>query len=552
MAIKIPDLRTQTLYRLPHLASHGPLPPPSAFGLPPQFTQWREDQMVAAQLMTDAPTRFVGLTMPTGSGKSLATMAGIILRGGRGVVLTHNNGLLDQYGEDFGGLGMMTVKGQRNYPCKALAKDGELSYFKVGANEVATCDEGPCHAGVKCSLKEAGCEYYDRIRTSQSKLLVTNYALWLAQRRYGQGMGPVDVLVLDEAHQAADELASALSVSLDKWLLDAMHISHPPGGGGLHKWRDWASFHLKKARQKLEALASPSSHSDLKYRQRLRSLERSFLSISELDLTNWVEEHDQKAYNFKIVNAAPYAEQYLFQGAKRVVLLSATLTPKTLQLLGIQSEDATHWECPSRFDIARRPVWYVPTCRVNQKMTPAHWNLLVSTMDNFIDSRIKSQGIVHTVSYARRDILLTRSRHQALMLTHGKETGAVASLVKAFKAQQAHGSILISPSVTTGWDFPGAACRWQVVIKLPIPDTTSPVMKARNELDPEYLMYLTAQSLVQAVGRGMRYEADWCETLLMDDSWKWFVKDYRHLLPHYFLAAVRASKGIPAPLQFAT
>ena len=142
------------------------LPPPYALGLPPQFQTWRPDQEYALDLILNAPTRFVALTMPTGAGKSLVYMAGAHLYGGRSVTLTANKILMGQVGADYGSMGLIDIRGQSSYPCHALNGDGEWAFLRTpddGHGDLM-CDKGPCHVGLKCTLKTAGCAAYDRIR----------------------------------------------------------------------------------------------------------------------------------------------------------------------------------------------------------------------------------------------------------------------------------------------------------------------------------------------------------------------------------------------------
>jgi len=520
-------------------------PPPAAFGLPARFPHWRPDQIEAAQVILDASTRFVGLTMPTGSGKGLAYMAALGIGGGRGVVLTSTKGLQDQLRDDFGPL-VFDVRGQRNYPCKALGKDGDLADLWHGDGE-ATCEEGPCHAGVVCGLKEAGCWYYDRLRQATGQRIIsTNYAAWLAQRRYGQGLGgSPDLLVLDEAHDAVDQLAESMTITLEKWLVKAVGIdSVPDEHGPLQTWKDWAAFQSLRAKSKLETLGKPVSWGDLKYRRRLRAFLRVMEGLATMDWHNWVGDHTDQAWVWSVVHPAQYAEQYLFQGAKKVVLLSATLTAKTLALLGI--EDATMWECPSRFPIERRPVIYVPTVKVDFKMTPDHWTAWKNRVDQIIGPRQDRKGIIHTVSYKRRDAVVAQSQYKDLLVTH--QSSDLVAQVGRFR-KNPKPQWLVSPSIMTGWDFPYDQCRCQIIAKLPFPDTRSKILKARCEVDADYMPYLTMQALVQAVGRGMRAPDDWCETFIIDDHWKWFGAKYRRLAPKWFLEAVRMSLALPPPLK---
>lgn len=523
-------------------------PPPSVFGLPARFAHWRQDQVQAFNLILDSPKRFIALCMPTGSGKSLAYMAALHLQGGRGVALTSTKGLQDQIVEDFGSLGVWDVRGQRNYACRAMQKEGEWAHLYMGSG-VPTVDEGPCHAGVQCTLKEAGCDYYDSIRIgTQARILSTNYAAWLAQRRYAQGLGKADILVCDEAHQALDELSDSLTITVDKWLLGAVGLESVPPQGSISDWKQWAAYHAHRLKSKLEGMSKPISPSDLKYRKRCKAAARVLQQVADMGVGEWVEDHTADSWVFACVQPAKYAEAMLWQGAKKVVLTSATLTPKTLTLLGIPLADAVLWECPSRFAVERRPVIHIPTCQVDMKMKPGHWDMWCARIDQVVSQRPAVKGIIHTVSYKRRDTLLARSKHAERFVTHESKT--LLPQVQYFKKHP--GDLwLVSPSIMTGWDFPGAQCRVQIIAKLPFPDTRSKVLKARCEIDPDYMPYLTMQAFMQAVGRGMRSEQDWCETIVVDDHVKWFIWKYRKLAPHYFLQSFRTSLTLPKPLAFA-
>jgi len=530
------------------------LPPPSAFGFSAsKFPTWREDQIIALDIILNAPTRFVGLNMPTGSGKTLAYMAALILQGDhrRGVVLTHAKGLQDQLYQDFGGMGVLDIRGQRNYPCAALGEGGEFQHLADPTpGIVPTCDQGPCHAGLICSHKEGGgCGYYDNIRLGQFwRWISTNYAAWLAQKRYVAGFGtPPDMLILDEADIADEVLADSLTITIPKWELHTVGIQTVPDGPSALLWRDWAKFHKARLGKKLEALGTPQSNSDLKTRRRLKHLERLLTSLAEIDYTAWVPCHDEHHWKFATIRPSVFAEPHLFQGAKKVVLVSGTLTPKTFALLGIQPAQVTFFQCPSRFNPRRRPVIHVPTCNVDNKMKAEHWDLWSTRINQIVGARPGVKGIIHTRSYKRRDVILARAdqAHASRMFSHGDKD--LAKRVEIFKGTPSP-LVLVSPSIVTGWNFPHDQCRFQIIAKLPFPDTRDPVIKARVEMDPEYLYHLTMRDLVQSVGRGMRDPLDWCETLVIDNHFKWFMAKYRHLAPQWFVQAVVYAQTIPKPL----
>ena len=78
--------------------------------------------------------------------------------------------------------------------------------------------------------------------------------------------------------------------------------------------------------------------------------------------------------------------------------------------------------------------------------------------------------------------------------------------------------------------------------------TRNKLLKARCDRDDEYAPYIAMMQLVQAYGRGVRAPDDHCETFIIDDNIKWFIKRYRHLAPKWFREAyVQTGDLLPKP-----
>jgi len=151
---------------------------------------------------------------------------------------------------------------------------------------------------------------------------------------------------------------------------------------------------------------------------------------------------------------------------------------------------------------------------------------------------------VFTVSYDRARLLLQRSRFKDIMLTHS--TGDVVQVVNQFKSKLAP-AVLISPTVTTGWDFPGLD--YIIVGKIPYPDTRDEVTMARSVDDKDWTSYLAMDVFVQETGRGTRSMADKCEVLVIDDSAVWFMSRYAGYAPLWFRQRYKGSlTSVPDPL----
>lgn len=326
----------------------------------------------------------------------------------------------------------------------------------------------------------------------------------------------------------------------------------------MEEWRQWARIQAVECAKRLEQLSGEvrlgvsNNRRGLSRLRELRDLGRRLGGIATMK-DEWVMEEARDRRGRRVVRFDPvwpgsYAESSLFTGVPKVILTSATIRPKTLELLGVPPNEYEFLEYPSSFPAALRPFIWVPTVRVRYDMDPGSARLWVSKIDAILRARGDRKGVIHTISYARRDYVLRYSEFAGRMLTH--DTGAIQSTVEAFRCARP-GTILLSPSVGTGFDFPGADCRYQIIGKVPFPSTQSKVLQARQERDKDYFAYVAAQNLTQMSGRGMRSSDDWCETIIIDDNWSWFSQKYKSMFPKWFRDSWRKSMGVPEPLRVA-
>jgi Rad3-related DNA helicase len=170
----------------------------------------------------------------------------------------------------------------------------------------------------------------------------------------------------------------------------------------------------------------------------------------------------------------------------------------------------------------------------------------VARIDQIIDRRLDRKGILFPVSYERRNLFMAHTRHSNLVFSHTPED--VVQVVNRFKTAPAP-ALLVSPTVTSGWDFPGLECEYIIVGKIPFADTRNPVIKARMEDDPDWPGFDAMQTLIQEAGRGTRSASDKCEVLIIDDNWGWFWKKNSQFAPPWFRSRLlRRTDLVPNPL----
>ncbi len=526
------------------------LPPPSVLIGIPKLTGWFPGQQdlfsKCISWFHDTP-RFIGVAAATGSGKTAISLLAARLSGARTIILTATKGLEQQYFEDAKFVNGVVVHGQNNFTCALVSS--------------LRADEGPCHDGVPCSLKQSVCQYHIQLQKAlQAKIVVTNYAYYLAQTNFSQGLGEVGLLILDEGHQAFGAMENFLTIHLSRLEVESMGISFPSSDktdiSQWSVWQSWAELSLPIANEVVATIDADIKEARTANGQVPGHVSRSFRSakavaarlerLSKVE-KDWVIERATHGFRFTPKWVAQYSDS-LFGKVPKVMLMSAILSRKTADSLGVpQAPDCDWVDAESYFPPENTPIWHIPTARINYRTDDFGSTVWVSRIDQIIQRRLDRKGIVFTVSYERARMLLQRSRFRDIMLTHS--TNDVVYVVNKFKVMKAP-AVLVSPSVTTGYDFPGGGKSQYIIVgKIPYPDTLNPVLKARHEDDKDWSSFLAMETLIQECGRMSRGMEDKTEVFIVDDAATWYLRLFSKFAPLWFRKRCRGSLAtVPDPL----
>ena len=540
---------------------------PSDLGLDPAaFPAYRELQIEAAEWAAEAfdTHRFVAAAIPTGGGKSLfaATLARIL--GRRTVYLTITKALQAQYMRDFQSIGLVDIQGKSNYPCQDLAHLDCLAGGVVGCRY----------------LKGKGCSYETAKGVARNaQHVVTNYAYWMGVNDQANGLerteaeaewagdNPVELLVLDEGHDAADKLASYISCQLLESQLK--RFGEFPKNESMEDWSRFAKDNLEELEAEIKTTQQELIFMGKKVRsehvQVLHGLQRLSSKLNRLAFAggdDWIVEKREgtkygRLWNFDSVFPGKYAEKYLFCDVPRVLVMSATLKPKTMGMLGVKRENFQYRSWRRIFPENRCPIYMTgakkedgkTTIRIDNKTSKDEMLEVVAWLDEkIIGPRLDRKGLIHTVSYARAEFLMEHSKYRELMVGNTGDPDSESAWEVAEKFRKSSGpKILVSPSFGTGWDFADDACEYIVCLKVPFESAVSKIVKARCAKDPQYADYRAMQALEQAAGRGMRHMADRCEVILCDGHFEWFVYKNAGLAQDWFVKAIRRVPEAPKP-----
>lgn len=463
------------------------------------------------------------------SGKSLIHYVISQLYDLRTLTLVSTKSLADQILRD--PFSHTEIRGHGNYLCASKIYDptGELS-------------------DLRCMSRGYGCEYQSRVdQCLQSQNVLTNYAHWCSLARTGQvdRLGKFDLLICDEGHLIHDLLTDYVSVEIyEARLAYLLQQSIPQLSGNTIDscWLTWLRETVYSLSRKRQSQSSQKEY--IQQIDRLQSdLERVLLESSK---HSWVVEHTEKTVKFSPVWSRAYTEKYLFRGIPKIVISSGTLLPETAPLLGVSKEDHSYFQVPSTFPAERRPFIYLPTCRVDFRMSEGHWRMLMSRVNQIIEDRLDRKGLIHGRSYDRCREIMERSLWREFMISHSSSRDKQEAVTKYLSSDSP--AILVSPSVEEGHDFKGDACRYQILLKVPYTDTRSPVMKERVKQNKKYGYFKAAEKILQQYGRSNRSERDWSETFILDDHWEYFQRVVT--FPDYFKKAWKVSRQVPEPINF--
>lgn len=509
---------------------------PADLSLPDKFTAFRSEQCEAAEyVIYDTSKRFCAICLPTGSGKTLTAAMIAQATGLKTVYLTATRGVEDQAVRDFASCGMVDIRGRQNYDCKELYIGG--SYREARARMNPTCQYGHDH---ECRYEfTSDCPHTCAVAAAeQASFVSSNYSCWMHSRKYNEDAfaspeRPVELLICDEAGALPDLVADFVAIKIndsDEDLPYQYQARAKAQPGGVMPNETWTTFAQERRRQASEEamrirasyVTKDAAMHDDRYAY-LQELIEKCDRIPKLN-ANWVWEMDREGVKFTPIRPGAFAS-CVWSNVPRIVLMSATLRPYTLSLLGIGKEDYDYREWKTSFPPQYGPVYHLSAgVKLTWKSSDEDFAKVVERMDEIIDSRPGRRVLVHTVAYHRQRSVLNRSRHASRMIFNedGRDANGAAQRFRSGP----NDAILISPSFSTGFDFPDEQCEVNIILKVPYPNSASWVGKMRCQ-DPEYRMHATVQELVQMCGRPRRHARDRAECvspstniLTADLKWK--------------------------------
>jgi hypothetical protein len=344
---------------------------------------------------------------------------------------------------------------------------------------------------------------------------VYTYHAYLAHRLYR------DVLIADEAHQLIPMLQSMGEVVL--WQHD---YKYPPSAYTPDKILRWAEGLPKKKQEtaKVSKLLETLKSSVPDYS--VTRTRREFNGKGTL--RGQPEERD--CIILSPLHAREEAGKMWPRGSvKKIILLSATINHKDIEALGLTDRKVAYLHSPSPIPAESRPFHIEDTTAVSRATMESSVQKIAAVINNVLTPRHEGErGLIHA-TYQMADMFrahLTGPRYLFHTKLNKKEQYA--------KFLATPGSILIACGLYEGTDLPDDLGRWQVITKIPWKSLGDPAIRAMADRDPEWYLWESAKTTIQAAGRVCRHENDFGRTYCLDKTFHKLYDDGYHLLPQWF------------------
>jgi len=275
---------------------------------------------------------------PTGSGKTLIAEMVRQTFSWRAVYLCSTLSLQDQFATDFPYSAVL--RGRSNYPTADTPQlypnltAADCTKENASGPQCSDCDPrlDPdvefkhcrwCHPVSSCLYE------IEKARALRSPLACSNISYFLYESNYiGWLAHSRDLIIVDEADLLEDALLSFISVSVTPHQQREYGISMPAKKTVEDTWIRWATATEAKVR----SLKSRRFGDDLTSIRRKKNIERLHTDLlrltneeSGIAKGNWVYTgYDTGRIEFKPINVAPYAKEFLWRHGPRFLLMSAT------------------------------------------------------------------------------------------------------------------------------------------------------------------------------------------------------------------------------------
>lgn len=235
----------------------------------------------------------------------------------------------------------------------------------------------------------------------------------------------------------------------------------------------------------------------------------------------------RKEFNVKTLPIIPGAKAWSFlSNANYNLFMAGTIDAQTLALeLGLNESSTMTLDLSYCWPVENKPlISFLENENINKAKleTPEFLNDFLSRIETIVRAHVdlKQSGIIIVPSFALvtkiADKIKSAKLDVKIVMHDGTEIGerVVSTYFKSVKDGDT--SLMITAGMWEGLDAANDLARYVILPKAPVAVLTDVRTKALNEKYPSIVKADTKNKILQALGRGVRNESDWCVYYSLD------------------------------------
>ena len=485
---------------------------------------FREYQAEAVEFAIKSEKQVIVISAGTGFGKSLSNACLCDIYADS-TYLVHSKALQDQIQGDFSEF--VVLKGRSNYKCNLHWNE----YNPIMSDSCPFAIPSSCPSYSQCTYRMM------KFKALKSQYRVLNYKYFLTEANYVGKFSTGGVLIADEADTLEGELLSFIKLIVTERMVERYHLTLPKrkttqAKDGVSSWLKWAELSRVKIKSQIQLLKTAMDRvgqsppeTMLKEFNRATSFLTSLNIFCEHVDEEWLLNISNTKYGerwefFPTWITSKLIEQYLLRHCSKIILTSATFPalPVLSKTLGIPESMMDYYEVPSTFPPANKPIYLDAVADMSRKTAEEDTPKLLKRIKEILADNINVKGLIHCNSNKIRDIVMQVNNPR--LITHNSQNREEVLL--KFK-ESILPLVLVSPSMDRGVSLEYDLCRFIIIAKAPFPHLGDKQVSKRlysGGLGQKWYSGITAQTIMQMVGRGMRSKDDTCVNYLLDSQIK--------------------------------
>ena len=228
-------------------------------------------------------------------------------------------------------------------------------------------------------------------------------------------------------------------------------------------------------------------------------------------------------------SCADYKEWFSSNTAKKDII--TFIDPDAYcKSLGIKDYEYIH--VGTDFEPEKSPIHIMAKQKLNFNNLKTMLPTLMKQIEGILEHHKDEKGIIHTHTHFLTEYIQNNVKTNRFLC---REKGVNNEQLLEMHEESEEPTVLVSPSMTYGVDLKGDLARFQIILKAPWLPTKDVRVEKLMKLDKDWYGNQMLKTLVQACGRGVRSEDDFCETYILDGSIFDAINRNKKKLPKFFL-----------------